>query len=127
MTSKMEVLTHSYQVHKNLSCHWGGEFRPDMLTMPASIRAQTVDPQNIPVLAMTATLTPDEVKEVEKELCIDSEKVRVRKYWHVLKNVFLFVVVHEAKYLGNPCKARGCSITSLLCRLQAQTLPNATS
>ena len=75
----MQLLTHSYQVHKNLSCHWGGEFRPDMLTMPASIRAQTVDPQNIPVLAMTATLTPDEGKEVEKELCIDSEKVRVRK------------------------------------------------
>ena len=63
------------EVHKSLYNHWGGQFRRDMLTVPASIRAQTVDPTNIPVLAMSATLTPEESKEVEKELCIDSERV----------------------------------------------------
>ena len=63
------------EVHKNLSSHWGGEFRTDMLTVPANIRSHTVNPTQIPVLAMTATLTLDEGKEVEKELCIDSNKV----------------------------------------------------
>ena len=73
-----------------------------MLTMPASIRAQTVDPQNIPVLAMTATLTPDEVKEVERELCIDSEKVRVRKSQCGLKTRHVALLVADPPLYNFP-------------------------
>lgn len=86
------------EVHKSLYNHWGGQFRRDMLTIPATIRAQTVDPTNIPVLAMSATLTLEERKEVEKELCIDSKSVVFISACPIQPNMKLMNIVRNNKF-----------------------------
>ena len=64
---------------KFTSGQWGGvHFRDEMRSIPSSIRAKCADP-SLPCLAMTATLTPMEGKEVQEILCIEnSDLVRIK-------------------------------------------------
>ena len=64
---------------KFTSGQWGGvHFRDEMRSIPSSIRAKCADPSS-PCLAMTATLTPMEEKEVQEILCIEEcDLVRIK-------------------------------------------------
>ena len=50
----------------NLSNHWGDEFRPDMKTVPGQLRAKAL--KGSPVLAMSATSTKSEIRELKENL-----------------------------------------------------------
>ena len=60
------------EAHVPLKDHWDS-FRPQMRLVPGQLRGRAV--RGAPCLAMTATLTPDEVLEVQKSLGFRSNTV----------------------------------------------------
>ena len=52
-------------------CQWGYDFRPSYLQI-AGVRKVL---PNVPVLALTATATPDVVEDIQRQLCFEKENV----------------------------------------------------
>ena len=87
-------------MHKFLPTHWGGaSFRKDMSTVPASLRAQALEPW-IPILAMTATLKVSEFEEVVDMLCIDDSKLVKITSSPVLPHYKLFNIERPNSFYG---------------------------
>ena len=77
---------------KFTSGQWGGEhFRDEMRSIPASVRAKCADP-SFPCLAMTATLSLMEGKEVQEILCIDDPDLVMIKVSPIQNHVRLVKV-----------------------------------
>lgn len=57
-------------------CQWGYDFRPSYLHI-SRIRDHLVTPdgRRVPVLALTATATPDVVEDIQKQLCFEQNNV----------------------------------------------------
>ena len=69
------VLTIVDEAHIPLSDHWDS-FRPQLKLVPGQLRGRAV--KGAPTLAMTATLTPAEVKELETSLGLRSNTVLLK-------------------------------------------------
>jgi superfamily II DNA helicase RecQ len=86
---------------KFTSGQWGGEhFRDEMRSIPASIRAKCAD-SSFPCLAMTATLTLMEGKEVQEILCIDEPDLVRIKVSPIQNHVRLVKVKRPSSLKGN--------------------------
>jgi ATP-dependent DNA helicase RecQ len=70
---------------------WGYDFRPSYLRI-AEIREQL---KNIPVLALTATATPEVVKDIQEKLCFKQENVLQKSFER--KNLAYVVLYEEDK------------------------------
>ena len=71
-----------------------------MSLVPASLRTQTVKPW-IPILAMTATLTVNEIVEVEKMLCINKNKCVKITSSPIQPQYMLFNILRPNTFYGN--------------------------
>jgi hypothetical protein len=69
------ILTFVDEAHIPLSDHWDS-FRPQLKLVPGQLRGRAV--RGSPTLAMTATLTPQEVKELEASLGLRSNTVTLK-------------------------------------------------
>ena len=69
------ILTFVDEAHIPLSDHWDS-FRPQLKLVPGQLRGRAV--RGAPTLAMTATLTPEEVKELELSLGLRSNTVLLK-------------------------------------------------
>ena len=69
------ILTIVDEAHIPLADHWDS-FRPQLKLVPCQLRGRAV--KGAPTLAMTATLTPAEVKELESSLGLRSNTVLLK-------------------------------------------------
>jgi ATP-dependent DNA helicase RecQ len=71
---------------------WGYDFRPPYLEI-AEIR--NILPNTVPVLALTATATPEVVKDIQNKLCFKTENVFQKSF--IRNNLTYFVLKEEDK------------------------------
>ena len=94
---KEVMFTFLDEAHIPLAAHWDN-FRPQLKLVPGQLRGKAV--KNAPCLAMTATLAPSEVPELESTLGFRSKAILLRdnpiqphhKYIRKVTMLILFIL-----------------------------------
>ena len=94
------------EAHAGLASQWAGTFREGMLKAPARIRVKAQE--NAPVLAMSATLSYEDTKELMSNLDLSSDKTVVIRENPVLSNIKFSKLIRPNRFEGrsnpNNCK-----------------------
>ena len=86
------------EAHAGLASQWAGSFREGMLKAPARIRVKAQE--NAPVLAMSATLSYEDTKELMSNLDLSSDKTVVIRENPVLSNIKYSKFIRPNRFEG---------------------------